>query len=98
MVQIFRSSPDANAKQSKAKAYGRYWHRLALICAIFLSVPLVLSTGISNFLTERAPDLALAVNPYNQEARIDAILAGLARARTGPDPRLRESAERLVAQ
>lgn len=68
---------------------------MLLICATSLSVLLVLCTGISNLLAQRAPDLALAVNPFHAEARLQRIVSRL--ARSGDPAEIRREAERQVA-
>lgn len=52
---------------------------------ISLSALLVISIGTSNLLTERSPALALAINPFNDEARLNTIIAGLARMEADRD-------------
>lgn len=57
----------------------RFSVRFALACAICLSAPLAIFTGTSNFFQQRAPELSLTFNPFNAEARINHLIAGLSR-------------------
>lgn len=79
----------------------RFFSRSGLACAIFLSALLAISIGTSSFLARKAPGLALAINPHNGEARIGALIAGLAGMQAVPDNErlgeVRKAAERQIA-
>lgn len=66
--------------------------------AICLSVPIVFSTGISNFLESSAPELALALNPFHGDAKVNVISRQLSESTSADDLIvIRAQAQELVS-
>jgi hypothetical protein len=76
----------------------RFFGRSVLAFAICLSVPVVISTGTGNLLGDSRPDLAIAVNPFDTEARIRRLLSALeAPAGSSAPEAMRTEAGRIIA-
>src|SRR5690606_12925532 len=85
MEQIRHRSRAGSGNDPRMMVQNRFLRGLGLVCVISLSALLVISIGTSNLLTERSPALALAINPFNDEARLNTIIAGLARMEADRD-------------